>query len=275
MKLRTRIFLSLMFFRFGRFGKAPEEIKVYSYPRLIFVFPLIVTGYVFAALNHLGWLNHEFASWFGLTTLFLIIMALGLELSIKATCFWLLFVSFCWLGTAYLRLAMGINIFHKIGEYLFLKLDPSVSVDFWFLLSIIFTPIYLMIWIASHLDSQVTINHSEIIYKQMGGQRQIVERETSELDAEYPNTLAKVLCGAGSLIMIYSRGQETVRKVFHNVPWLWFTMPLILEIIRSKEVITAEQEGKEKVEEEEIDVTTKVDEPPAAQTAGGRSGSAE
>src|SRR3954454_24473909 len=84
-------------------GRWPREIVFHAYPRLIFAWPIILLGFLLYPLDTWGLARPGILAWLWGTTLFVVILTLGVHVNRNLSLFWAVLGSAAWLLGLYLR----------------------------------------------------------------------------------------------------------------------------------------------------------------------------
>src|SRR3954468_14117107 len=98
-------------------GRWPREIVFHAYPRLIFAWPIILLGFLLYPLDAWGWVGPDILAWLWGSTLFVVILALGVHVNRNLSLFWALFGSAAWLLGIYLRDARGLTLLSALSRF--------------------------------------------------------------------------------------------------------------------------------------------------------------
>src|SRR3954470_25069831 len=69
-------------------GRWPREIVFHAYPRLIFAWPIILLGFLLYPLDARGLVSPDILAWLWGTTLFVVILTLGVHVNRNLSLFW-------------------------------------------------------------------------------------------------------------------------------------------------------------------------------------------
>ena len=88
-------------------GQWPREIVFHAYPRLIFAWPIILLGFLLYPLDAWGLVRPDILAWLWGSTLFVVILTLGVHVNRNLSLFWAVLGSAAWLLGIYLRDVRG------------------------------------------------------------------------------------------------------------------------------------------------------------------------
>src|SRR3954454_3441277 len=89
-------------------GRWPREIVFHAYPRLIFAWQIILLGFLLYPLDAWGLVSPDILAWLWGSTLFVVILALGVHVNRNLSLFWAVLDSAAWLMGIYLRDVTGL-----------------------------------------------------------------------------------------------------------------------------------------------------------------------
>lgn len=261
-------------------NKSAHEVVFHSYPKLIFVWPLIVVGFLLyylapdaagATAGQLEWL--ETLGWFYLLLVLVVVVTLGVDLERNHAVFWLVvFCLFFFLGK-WLADAKGFTLFGDI--YNWLK-DRNVKYDrgFGLVLSVFLAAPFLVMLLWARLQHKWRITHNEFEHFSYGRADDSLARGAKRVRSTYPDLLELLICGAGTLIVYSATGRSELRRIPH-VPLLFLVRKRIDRLMEMTAITTTDvdamADGEAEAEIEE-DGAAVVDDEGAAGGAGGNIG---
>ena len=221
--------------------KAKHSVVFYSYPKLLFCWPLIVFGPLFwflvgppqnpasGGLEVLGWLYLLVGT--------MVLLTVGIDLERNYTVFWVVaFLLFFFLGR-WLVDAKGFTFFGDIYGW-FRDLDLQYDRGFGLALSIFLVGPYLVMLVWSRLQHKWRITHNEFEHYSWGRTDDSLARGAKRVRSTYPDVLELLLgLGAGTLIVYSATGRSELRRI-HNVPFLPLVRRRINRILELTAVTT-------------------------------------
>src|SRR6476620_9234989 len=99
-------------------GRWPREIVFHAYPRLIFAWPIILLGFLLYPLDAWGLASPDILAWLWGSTLFVVILALGVHVNRNLSLFWAVLGSAAWLLVIYLRDLRGCAPLSRLSQFL-------------------------------------------------------------------------------------------------------------------------------------------------------------
>lgn len=241
--------------------KSPQppahEVVFYSYPKLIYAWPLIVSGIGFYFLAW-GWESafsaESFASltgFLGWTYLFITLItvtALAIDLERNYTFVWALIFGLFFFGGLALSSWTNIPIFDKLFGFFYelgARYDPGYGLALSLLL--LFPYVVMMIWVR--LNHRWRITHNEFEQYSWGRADDSLARGAKRVRSTYPDLLEFLLCGAGTLIVYSATGRSELRRI-PNVPFLFRVRKKINALMESQQVTLRDQDVLAEVESE-------------------------
>lgn len=232
-------------------NNSPDAVVIYSYPQFVFSWPVIVFGFIFAAIQSLGWVGDTGQSaiaWTYITIVCLVMLAMGVDLGRNSSIFCLVLFVGGWFGILWLQAAHGVTLFARIGE-LIRSLQPHISSSAMVAVSIILTIIYLMMVLMAFFNDRWRITHNEIEHRSFGHKEDATGRGAKRVMAKYPDVLELLICCSGTIEVYSSLGTQKLVTI-KNVPLLPLRMKKISRILETTSVegAVAEEEEHEEAE---------------------------
>ena len=224
-----------------------RAVVFHTYPKMIFVWPLIAAGYLFWAISGLA--NLEVLGWLYLGVLCLVLLTMGIDLHRDHAFFWLVvFLGFFFLGR-WLADAKGFTLFGNVYRW-FADRDVTYSVGFGASLSILLTPPYLAMLVWARLQHKWRITHNEFEHYSWGRADDSLARGAKRVRSTYPDLLELLLAGSGTLIVYSATGRSELRRIPH-VPLIFLVRKRINRLLESTEVVARSRQQEELLESEE------------------------
>lgn len=236
--------------------KAPKkprhEITFYTYPKFIFVWPLIAVGFLLWPFAKWG-VSSEALAWVYGVTLVLVIVTMGLDLSRNYAVFWLVVVVALWMMILWLG-GRGVTLFADIYHF-FANLDPQYSANLGLIVSIPLLVFYGIMWLWTRINCRWRITHNEFEHYQFGRMDDSLARGAKRIRSSYPDFFELIVCLAGDLVIYDATGRRVIRRIRHVplLPIVKKRINLILEAtaVTTNELIEDESEATEAAEGEE------------------------
>jgi hypothetical protein len=234
--------------------KSAHQVVFYSYPKLIFIWPLMILGPALWPIGAIPSIETGLG-WAYLLALFLVILTLGVDLERNYAFVWIvvfgaIFFAVLWLGSS-----LQVPIFRNIYQF-FEGLDIKYSRGFGLGLSILLAPPYIAMIVWSRLQHKWRITHNEFEHYSWGRSDDSLARGAKRVRSTYPDLLELLLCGAGTLIVYSATGRSELRRIPH-VPLLFLVRRRINRLMERTAIISdtsdelAAEEADAEAEEEE------------------------
>lgn len=228
--------------------KTVHDVVFFSYPKLLYCWPLIVIGPLFWLLVSLGGPRSaeysELLELLGWTYLFItamVILTIAIDLERNYMVFWMLaFFCFFFLG---LWLVEWKDRFTFFGDIYGWCADRDIQYDhnFALMLSIFLAGPYGVMIVWSRLQHRWRITHNEFEHYSFGRADDSLARGAKRVRSTYPDVLEMLLgFGAGTLVVYSATGRSELRRIT-NVPFL----PLVRRKINRILEVTAVTSDRE------------------------------
>lgn len=230
-----------------------HEVTFISYPKLLFTWPLILTGFILWPI--MGWFPPteaggpspwaETISWLYLGLMFLVFMTLGVDVDRNQAIFWIVTVLLIWIGSAYLESVKSIPLLGAVFAW-FDSLDIYYDRNFGLALSIVLLIPFLVMLAWAWLDDRWRITHNEFEHYSFGRMDDSLGRGAKTIRTSYPDVFEMLLGLAGTLIVYNATGTKELRRIPH-VMFLPFVRKRLNKILEHTAIITtaAEMEDDE------------------------------
>jgi hypothetical protein len=242
-------------------NKGLHEVTFYTYPNLVFTWPIIVMGFLLWPIDKLGWVYPEVLAWFWGITILLVLITMGVDLNRNYAIFWLAVVLGSWTLVLWLRDAKHITIFGYIYRF-FADLDPTYSRNLGLIVSIPLTILWGIMWVWTRLNSKWRITHNELEHYQFGRMDDSLARGAKRIRTTYPDLFELLICLAGDLEIYDATGKKLLRRIEH-VPLL----PIVkkkINILLESTAVTQEEVVDEEATAAESEVSAEEPETPAS-----------
>ena len=198
-------------------GQVPREIVFHAYPRLIFAWPIILLGFLLYPLDAYGLVRPDILAWSWGSTLFVVILTLGVHVNRNLSLFWAVLGSAAWLLGIYLRDVRGFAPFAALSQFL-ADLNPPYPRHAALAFSVALLVPYVLCWARARIDEKWVLTHYEVERRRKFSQRESLPRGGLTIDAQY-NDMFKFLFGfgGGSLRILDREG-----NVLREIRWVFF-----------------------------------------------------
>lgn len=226
-----------------------REIKFYTYPKLLFAWPLILIGFLLWPISSMESANPETLAWIWAGTLLLVVVTLGIDVNRNQGVFWIISIAAIWILIVWLRDVKELKLFSYVYDF-FAGLDPQYSAGLGLGISIPLTLLYGIMWVWTRINSRWRITHNEFEHYQFGKMDDSLARGAKRISTDYPDLFELLLCLAGELVIYDSTGKRVLRRI-QNVPFLPFVKQRINKLMEATAVVAAEVEDEADAAEEE------------------------
>lgn len=194
---------------------AVDEVTFVGYPKLLFIWPLIVAGLVFypfasaandGALATMGWLY--------ITITGLVLLALGVDVNRNQAVFWVVLIFALWILGLYLNAVRNIPVFGWIlgwFESINVKYDKGLGLA----LSIVMLIPYVIMMVYARLNDRWRITHNEFEHYSFGRMDDALGRGAKTIRIEFPDVFELMLGMAGTIIVYNATGTQELRRIPH------------------------------------------------------------
>ncbi len=224
------------------------KVRFTSFSTLIYLWPIMIIGWVNAALAGWAWLDASPAllGWIWITVVFVVALCVGADVDRNKLIALAAAVLILWLGGSLLNAKMGIPVLSNIYDYfsgMEVRFEPGTARVF----SIVTLIMLVIVMIAAWFDGRYEITTREITHRRLLRTSDSLPRAAKRIKRDWRD-LAEFLLGlgAGDLIVIDSNKNEVLR--IPNVPFLWFfrhDVDHILEVLATtdaEDIAAAEEE---------------------------------
>lgn len=265
--------------------KAVHEVVFVSYPKLLFVWPLILAGlvfYPFGAPHHplsssvaafeVAQMNQsaeqppaasapaepadpflsdrlENLGWAYIWIAAVVLVTLSIDIGRNQAAFWLVLVAAIWVLGLWLQDAKGFTVFGDIYRW-FAGLDVQYDRSLGVALSIIMLVPYLIMIGWAHINDRWRITHNEFEHYSFGKMDDSLGRGAKTIRTSFPDVLELLLGLAGTLIVYNATGTKVLRRIPH-VMFLPFVRKRLNKILEKTAVTAAQMEEEEEDDEDE------------------------
>jgi hypothetical protein len=225
--------------------KEPNVAVIHSYPHFIYAWPVIVFGFLLAALQSVGWVSEGAAAWTYIVVVCLVMLTMGVDLGRNTSIFCLVLFAAGWLGILWLQAARNVMLFARLGEAI-ARLQPRISPQAMSVVGVILGIIYAVMIIMAIVNDRWRITHNEIEHHSFGFKDDATGRGAKRVRASYPDILELVICLSGTIDVFSATGTQKLVTI-NNVPFLPLRMKKISRIL---EVSAVDGSGTYEEEEE-------------------------
>lgn len=224
----------------------PHELRFVSYPKLLFVWPIILLGYLLFFLAGDG--NNSNVAWLYIWVVMLVVMALGVDIGRNAAVFWIVLVAAIYFLGLWLHDAKHITIFGDIYNF-FRAMDVQYNRHFGLVISILLSVPYAVMMGWAWLNDRWRITHNEFEHWSFGRMDDSLGRGAKTIRTEFPDMFEVILGLCGTLIVFDATGTRELRRIPHVMflPLVRSKLNKILERTAVTPVATAAEEEETQV----------------------------
>lgn len=222
--------------------KHVHEVVFVGYPKLLYMWPVMLAGVVFWFLGGVGWaaaspasaphnvFTAELLGWLYVLILGTCILAIGIDVERNYAFFWLVLVAATYFLGLWLRDVQNITVFgdlYRLLDKLDVRYDRNLGIAISAFLSVPY--IIMMIW--SRLNDKWRITHNEFEHFSFGKMDDSLGRGAKRIRTSYPDVLEMLLGMAGTLTVYDATGTRELRKIPNvmGLPFIRKKLDVILE----------------------------------------------
>lgn len=237
---------------------SPEvhEVTFISYPKLLFVWPLIVLGFLFWPLAGIGAADpdgnagmQEVLGWFYIVAAILVILTLGVDVNRNQAIFWMVLIGLVWVLGLWLRDAKQILIVNNLYSW-FADLNVRYDRAFGLVISVFLSVPYAVMLVYAWVNDRWRITHNEFEHYSMGRMDDSLGRGAKSVRTTFPDIFEMLLGMAGTLIVFNATGTKVLRRIEH-VMFLPLVRKRLNRILESTAITAAMSEAEEDDDDED------------------------
>jgi len=228
-----------------------DAVNFYSYPKLLFAWPLIAIGVIFWFIggSDASAYTREVLGWIYILTALLVVLTIGVDIERNYAFVWLVIgLLFFFLGR-WLADAKGITVFGDVYRF-FDQREVRYDRGFGLSISVLLAVPYLVMLLWARIQHRWRITYNEFEHYSWGRADDSLARGAKRVRSSYPDLLELLLAGAGTLVVYSATGRSELRRIPH-VPLLPLLRWRINKILETTQVTTADDSYQRSIEEEE------------------------
>jgi hypothetical protein len=235
-------------------AKVIHEVVFYTYPKLIFTWPLIAIGILFYPIAAYGGEQQEAVSmalgWIWTVTLITVLLTMGVDVNRNVAAFWILLIVAVWLGAVYLRDVQGMDFVQAVGNFLH-NISPRYERNLGLAVSILLAIPYSIMYVWVRINHKWRVTHNEFEHYSFGRVDRSLARGAKTVRASYPDLFELLLCMAGELVVMDANGQRVLERIEHVplLPWVNRRLRKILEVTAVTPAVAEEAEAASQEEQ--------------------------
>lgn len=236
-------------------GHSQEQVRdvvFHTYPKLLFIWPIIAAGFLFWPLAEWGLIFNESLGWIYLLVCVLVILTIGVDIERNHAVFWATaFGMFFFLGL-WLSEKTGFTLFGNIFNF-FEDQEVSYSQGFGLSVSILLLIPYLTMIFWARMQHRWRITHNEFEHYAWGRADDSLARGAKRVRSTYPDLLELLICGSGTLIVYSATGRSELRRIPH-VPFIFRVRKRINRLLEATAVTQPDADVIAEAEEQTEDI---------------------
>lgn len=226
-----------------------HEVTFVAYPKLLFVWPLIVLGFVFWPIAHWGGESAELLGtlgWIYILVAVFVVLTLGVDVDRNQAVFWVVLAAAVWLLGLVLKDRAGITVFGNIYQF-FHGLNVRYDKGFGLALSIILLVPFLLMLLWARLNDRWRITHNEFEHYSFGKMDDSLGRGAKTIRTSFPDVFEAILGLAGTLVVYNATGTQKLREIPHVMflPFVRARLSKVLERMAVTDAAAAQAEEEE------------------------------
>lgn len=220
-----------------------HEIKFVAYPKLFFIWPLLLAGFLFYPFaNKLNDFGLETLGWIYVIIILLVVLTLAVDVNRNVAIFLVVVGIAFWLLGEFLE-NKGFTIVGNIYAWLN-SLDVRYEPKLGLAISIVLSLPFLVLLIYAHVDDRWRITHNEFEHYSLGRMDDSLGRGAKTTRTAFPDVFEMLLGLAGTLIVYNATGTKELRRIPH-VLFLPFVRKKLNRILERTAITAAETEEEE------------------------------
>jgi hypothetical protein len=252
----------------ARVEKEVHQITFVAYPKLLFIWPVVLAGVVFypfaspesptsvqvtgqavVAVSQPAPPSHrlEVLGWIYIWVVVLVLLTLGIDVDRNMAVFWIVFVVGLYVLGLWLRDVHGFTLFGNIYRW-FANQDVQYDQKLGLVLSIVLAFPYALMLLWARINDRWRITHNEFEHYTFGKMNDSLGRGAKTIRTDFPDVFELLLGLAGTLIVYNASGTKELRRIPHVMflPFIRRRLNLILETT----AVTAAQTEEEEEDDE-------------------------
>jgi len=228
-------------------AREPHEVVFYSYPKLLFTWPVIVLGVLFYPLASWELVSPVVLGWIYVITFVTVVLTMGIDVNREAAVFWIITIVAIAFGSGWLQ-AKGYDFARPVTVALS-YLEPQYSPGAGLAVSVFLAVPYAVMLFWARINDKWRFTHNEFEHYSFGKVDKSFARGAKTVRTAYPDLFEFLLCLAGEVIIADSRGERVLARIPH-VPLLPVVRKRIQRLLEVKAVTMQDVEAEEEEEGE-------------------------
>lgn len=228
--------------------KPIHEVVFHTYPKLLFIWPIIVAGFLFWPIAQWDLIFNESLGWIYMLLCIVVILTIGVDIERNHAVFWVAaFGMFFFLGL-WLSEKSGFTLFGNIFNF-FEDQEVAYNQGFGLSVSILLLIPYLTMMVWARMQHRWRITHNEFEHYAFGRADDSLARGAKRVRSTYPDLLELLICGSGTLIVYSATGRSELRRIPH-VPRIYWVRKRINRLLEATAVTQPDAEALAEAEEQ-------------------------
>lgn len=262
---------------------AIHEVRFTTYPKLLFIWPVLFAGFVFWPLGgppartapsapavsasqpssapatatasesvpkpaSRANARLEVLAWIYVWLLVFVFLTLGVDVDRNQAAFWVLLVAAIWVLGLWLRDTKGFTLFGEIYRW-FANLDIQYNRNTGLAISILMLVPFVLMILWARLNDHWRITHNEFEHYSFGKMDDSLGRGAKTIRSSFPDVFELLLGLAGTLIVYNASGNKELRRIPH-VMFLPFVRKKLNRILERTAITAGEMEDSEEEDED-------------------------
>ncbi len=230
-----------------RAAKHVHQVVFIGYPKLLFLWPVLLCGLLFWPLA--GWMSpddpnaSETLGWVYVWVTIFVFLAMGVDVDRNQAIFLIVLCGAIWVLGLWLRDMKGFTFFGDVYRW-FDALEVRYDRAMGLALSLILLIPYVVMLVLARLNDYWRITHNEFEHYSLGRMDDSLGRGAKTIRTSYPDMFEAILGLAGTLIVFNASGTQELRRIPH-VMFLPFVRARLNKILESTSIITEHHEEEE------------------------------
>lgn len=224
--------------------KEPQihEVVFVAYPKMLFVWPVMLAGVVFWFLQSVG-VPTEVLGWCYVTLLGLTFLTLGIDLGRNVAVFWLAVILVFLFAGLWLQQYKSFTLFGDLFRML-ANLNVHYDRGLGIAVTMVLLVPYSIMLVWARINDKWRITHNEFEHYAFGKMDDSLGRGAKTIRTSYPDVLELILGLAGTLVVYNATGTRELRRIPH-VMFLPMVRKKLNKILERTAITTAEMEEEE------------------------------
>lgn len=223
-----------------------HEVVFIAYPKLLFIWPLILAGFLFWPLSHWG-LDAGVLGWAYLFVLAFVLLTLGVDVDRNQAAFWVVLVAALWILGMWLQDRQW-TLFGDIYRF-FAAMNVRYDKGFGLGVSMVMLVPFTIMLLWARFNDRWRITHNEFEHYSFGRMDDSLGRGAKTIRTSFPDVFEALLGLAGTLIVYNATGTQELRRIPHVMflPLVRRRLNKVLERMAVTSMMAAQAEEEEDV----------------------------